>query len=85
MRKYNENIFILFFGENVGNGENVVIIYTLQHIKEHKMFISEQYLPVYNMNGEHWDNLCMLMCFGLPDLAYTFDATQDAMLFQIGL
>jgi hypothetical protein len=49
------------------------------------MFISEQYQPIYNMNGEHWDNLCMLMCFGLPDLAYTFDATQDAMLFQIGL
>jgi len=49
------------------------------------MFISEQYLPVYNMNGDYWDTLCMLMCFALPDMSYSFDNTQDAIFFQIGL
>lgn len=55
VRKYNENIFILFFGKTWGIRENWVILYTLKRKKEKKMFISEQFAAVWNLDGNYWD------------------------------
>jgi hypothetical protein len=55
VRKYNENIFYLFVWENMGIRENWGILYTLKRNEEKKMFISDQYAAVWNLDGNFWD------------------------------